>query len=111
MKSSFNRTNLSASTKTANILSGDINEFVPVRAMVTIAAVSSAVGVNINVTAASDVVIDDKEIVGIGTSLLVPDHIIDQFPVGPGTRLSLTLRETAASATTDVLVSVEVQPF
>ena len=110
MKSMFNQANLAASTKTANILSGDINEFVPTRAMVSIYAVSSASGVRLNMIASSDVAIDDKEILAIGTSLLVPDHLVDQFIVERGTRLSLTLRETAAVATTDVLVSVEITP-
>lgn len=111
MKSMFNQPNLAASTKTANILSGDINEFVPQRAMVSIYAISSASGIRMTMLASSDVAIDDKEIVAIGTSLSVPDHLVDSFAVAPGTRLSLTLRETAAVATTDVLIAVEVTPF
>lgn len=111
MRSNFNQANLAASTKTANILAGDINEFIAQRSMVTIYAVSSATGIRMTVLASSDVVVDDKEILPIGTSLLVPDHLIDSFAVGPGTRLLLTLRETAAVATTDVLIAVDVQPF
>jgi len=111
MRSNFNQANLAASTKTANILAGDINEFIAQRSMVTIYAISSATGVRMTVLASSDVVVDDKEILPIGTSLLVPDHMIDSFAVGAGTRLLLTLRETAAVATTDVLLAVDVQPF
>ena len=103
--------NLTASTKTANILAGDVNEFIGQRSMVTIYQVSSAIGVRVTVLADSDVAVDDKEIPFIGTSLIKKDHIIDQFAVFPGTRLSITLRETAAAATTDVYTCVEVTPF
>jgi len=111
MRSSFNQANLAASTKTANILSGDINEFVTQRSMVTVYAISSGSGVRMNVLASADVVVDDKEILPIGTSLLIPDHLIDSFAVAAGTRLAITLRETAGSSSTDVLLAVDVQPF
>jgi hypothetical protein len=109
--SSFNQANLSASTKTSNILSGDINEFVGQPSRVNIYAVSSAGGVRLNMLADSDVAIDDKEIVSIGTSLDKSQHLLDSFAVFAGTRLALTLRETAAAATTDVLIGVEVLPL
>lgn len=109
--SQFENANLAASTKTANILAGDINEFVPYPAVVNVYAVSSASNVNINVLADSDVAIDDKEIVAIGTTLNRSDHMIDSFAVGAGTRLALTLRETGAVATTDVLTAVEIVPL
>lgn len=111
MRSSFNQANLAANTKTANILSGDINEFVTQRSMVTVYAISSASGVRMTVLASSDVVVDDKEILPIGTSLIIPDNLIDSFAVAAGTRLAITLRETAGAATTDVLLAVDVQPF
>lgn len=109
--SMFNKANLTASTKTANILSGDINEFIGSVSQVNIYAVSSAIGVNISVMADSDVAIDDKEIIPIGTTLDKSQHLLDSFTVGPGTRLAIFLRETAASATTDVLLGVEVLPL
>jgi len=111
MRSQFNRANLSASTKTANILSGDINEFVDVPSVVTVYAISSAIGVNMTIQASKDTVVDDKEILGIGTSLLIPDHMNTQFMVGAKTRLAIYLRETAAAATTDVLLAVDVDPL
>lgn len=111
MRSMFNQANLSASTKTANILAGDVNEFVTQRSVVSIYAISSATGVRMSLLASSDVAIDDKEILGIGTSLLIPDHLVDSIAVAAGTRLQLTLRETAGASTTDVLIAVDVQPF
>jgi len=109
--SSFESANVTASARSANILSGDINEFVPYAATVNIYAVSSAANVNITVLADSDVAIDDKEIVAIGTTLDKSQHLLDSFMVGPGTRLAFFLRETAGTATTDVLSGVEIVPM
>lgn len=108
MRSEFPNTNLTASTKTANILSGDINEFVPMNSTVTIYAISSATGVRMTVLAGTDVVVDDKEITAIGTSLLIPDHLRTSFMVRAGTRLAIFLRETAGVSTTDVPLAIDV---
>ena len=110
MYSSFNQANLSASTKTANILSGDVNEFVAQDSMVNIYAVSSASSVRLTLLADSDVAVDDKEIVAIGTTLNKDQHLVDSIPVAAGTRLACFLRETGGVATTDVLIGVEVLP-
>lgn len=109
--SSFENANVTASAKTANILSGDINEFVPQMSRVNVYAVSSAANVNISMFADSDIAIDDKEIVAIGTTLDKSQHLQDSFVVAAGTRLALFLRETAGTATTDVLTGVEVLPL
>lgn len=110
-KSTFYNANLAASTKTANILSGDVNEFVPYDAVVRITSVSSAIGVRLSVFADSDLLVDDKEIPFIGTTLVDKDHVIDEFMVEAGTRLAVFYRETAAAATTDVYLGVEIQPM
>lgn len=110
-KSVIYSANLAASTKTANIFSGDVNEFVPYDAMVRVTQVSSATGVRTSVFADSDLIVDDKEIPFIGTTLVDKDHVIDEFPVEAGTRLAIFLRETAAAATTDVYTSLEITPI
>jgi len=102
--------NLTASTKTANLLQGDVNEFVPYDAIVRITAVSSAIGVNLSIFADSDLLVDDKEIPFMGTSLIDKDHLIDEFEVEAGTRLAIFARETAGVATTDIYTAVEVTP-
>ncbi len=109
--SMFEQANLAASTKTANILAGDINEFVSFPALVEIYAISSASNVNITMLADSDVLIDDKEIIALGTTLNTSDHMVDSFEVNAGTRLAFFLRETGASATTDVLARIDVTPL
>lgn len=102
--------NLTASTKTGNILSGDVNEFIPYDAIVRITQVSSAIGIKCSIFADSDLLVDDKEIPFIGTSLIDKDHVIDEFEVSAGTRLGIFLRETVAAGTTDVYTGVEVIP-
>lgn len=109
MRSQFNQANLTASTKTANILAGDINEFVTEESDVTIYAISSASGVRMSVFADGDLLIDDKEILVIGTSLIIPDNMQTSFTVDAGTRLAIYLRETAGVGTTDVLLAVDVE--
>jgi len=100
--------NLAASTKTANILSGDVNEFITQDSVVSIYQVSSATAIRTTVYADSDIVVDDKEIPFIGTSLVSTDQMMASFVVYAGTRLSITLRETAAVATTDVYTKIQV---
>jgi len=111
MRSSFNFPNITASTKSANILAGDINEFVTQRSMVSVYAAASAIGAKVTLLASSDVAIDDKEIVSIASTVSVPDSLLDSFPVAAGTRLSLTYRETAAVGTNDLAFVIDVQPF
>lgn len=111
MQSSFVTTNLAANTKSANLLSGDINEFVAQNSLVNVYAVASASGVRLSMLADSDIAVDDKEIVAIGTTLDKSQHLIDSFAVAAGTRLAATLRETAGVATTDILTAFEVLPL
>jgi hypothetical protein len=102
--------NLASGTKSANVLAGDVNEFVPYDAEVKIRAVSSAIGIKLSLFADTDLLSDDKEIPYIGTSLIDKDHIVDEFFVEAGTRLSAFLRETASVSTTDIYFSVEITP-
>lgn len=109
-KSVIYSANLAASTKTANIFAGDVNEFVPYDAIVRVTSVSSAIGIKLSCFADTDLLVDDKEIPFIGTSLIDKDHVIDEFEVEAGTRMAIFLRETAAAATTDVYVGIEITP-
>lgn len=102
--------NQAALSTSSNLLSGDVNEFVPYPALVQVRAVSSATGMRISMFADTDLLVDDKEIPYIGTSLIDKDHVIDSFQVDAGTRLAIRGRETANVATTDYYVSVEITP-
>lgn len=108
---SVNSANLAANTRTTNIIAGDPNEFLAYAANVTVYQVSSASGIRSSIYADTDVVVDDKEILGIGTTLDTSAHMMSQFEVEAGTRLSVFLRETAGVATTDVLTLIDIQPL
>ena len=107
-KSVIYTANQTALSTSANLLSGDINEFITDPATVYITAVSSAIGMKLSVFADTDLIIDDKEIPFIGTSLIDKDHVIGSFQVNPGTRLLVRGRETANVATTDYYLGVEI---
>lgn len=107
----LNDVDLGANARTTNRLSGDINEFISVDSIVTLSAVATASAVNLSIFADSDIAVDDKEIINIGTTLNASDHVIDTFAVRGGTRMALFLRTTSAVATTDVLIKMEVQPL
>jgi hypothetical protein len=103
-----NSANLSASTKTSNLLLNTDLAYAPDDGIVTLSAVSSAGGINVEFGVGSDKAVTDREIIYIGTTLLL-DHIIAQFYVAGGSPLSFFLRETAGAATTDVLWKVEFE--
>lgn len=109
MRTTIYSANLAASTKTANIMIGDINEFVTEEADVSIYMVSSATGVRASIYADGDLIVDDKEIPFIGTSVDTSAHFFTEFAVAAGTRLAIFLRETSGVATTDVYTVVDVE--
>lgn len=102
---------IAANTTSANLLSGDINEFVSVPSQVNLFAVSSAREMRITMFADSDVAVDDQPIINIGTSLDKSAHLIDSFLVQGGTRLNLRIRNTGTATTIDTLTGVEVNPL
>lgn len=111
MRTTFNNVNLTANTTSSNLLAGNINEFVTQRSVVTFYLIASAAGIKVKILASSDVAVDQAEVITIGTSLIIPDNMFVSFPVGPGTRLAITLTETAGVSTTDTLGAVDVVPF
>lgn len=101
--------NLTASTKTANLLANTDLAFAPDDGEITIYGVTSAVGVNMEVGIANSKAISDRELLFIGTTIDVSAHEIASFPVPAGAPLSLFLRETAAAGTTDVILIIEFE--
>jgi len=102
--------NLGSGVKSANLLAGDVNEFINYPAHIRVFSAVSAQGVNISIFADSDLLCDDKRIPYTNASLL-DDHLIDEFDVSEGTRLAVFLRETAAAGTIDIFTAVEVTPL
>lgn len=110
----LNQANLAASTKTGNLLANTELANAPTDAeayQVSVYAISSAASVNLSLQSGSQQLIVDKEIVAIGTTLSTMDHGIGDFLVLGGAPLLLTLRETAGTATTDVLLRIEAEAY
>lgn len=109
----LNQANLTASTKTGNLLANTELANVPIGDsevyQITVYAVSSAGGVNLTLQSAEQTLINDKELIAIGTTLSTMDHAVGSFEAISGAPLQLTLRETAAAGTTDVLLRIEAE--
>lgn len=103
--------NLTASTKTGNLLANTDLAQAPDDGTIYLYGVSSAAGVNLEFGVANDKAVSDREILKIGTTISRSDHMLANFNVAAGSPLSLFLRETAASGTTDVLLEIEFVTF
>ncbi len=111
-KFSTNIANITALFKSASVLAGDVAcEIINYPAHVKLNAVSSASGVKITMFADTDLLIDDKEVLLIGTSMNELDATFAEFDIEAGTKLALIYRETANVATTDLLLTLEVTPL
>jgi len=99
--------NLTASTKTGNLLAATDLQQMPFDGVVEVYGVISAVGVNIEMGIGSEKAITDREVLFIGTSIDVSAHQIATFEAPAGSNLSLFLRETAASGTVDAILIVK----
>lgn len=103
--------NISALFKSTSVLAGDVAcEIINYDAHVKVNAVSSASGIKLTMFADTDLIIDDKEITNIGTSMNELDSTFAEFDIEAGTKLALLYRETANVATSDIILSVEITP-
>lgn len=110
----LNKPNLTASVRSDNYLANTELANAPTDAAayeVTVYAVSSASGVNLTVQSAQETLVNDKEIISIGTSLSSLDHEMASFIVPAGAPLIASARETAGASTTDLLLRFEATPI
>lgn len=103
--------NLSASTKTGNILADTDLQQMPFDGVVTVYGVSSASSINVEMGVGSEKTITDREILFIGTTIDKSAHLITQLEAPQGANLSCFLRETAGVATTDVILIFEAEAY
>lgn len=89
---------VAANAVSANVLAGQLYEFVPPGANVALSATGSAAG--LNTTFINGVpLIDDQELNSANVYPVVPDHLLHGGRV-PGGRLVLKFRNTTAGALT-----------
>ena len=93
-----NETSIAANTTSANLLAGDINEFLGRASVVSLFCTSAAVGVRAQLLVGSDVVIDDQPISDANRFPITPDDFLSRGGGFPGDRLTLRFRNTTVGA-------------
>jgi hypothetical protein len=90
-----------ANTTTAELNTGDY-QYAPRKGVITLVAKGSAAGINGQLTIGGVVVVNDQPIVFTGTTgtLTVRDNVICQVGVNQGSKISLKLRNSTATAGT-----------
>lgn len=100
---------VAANTKSGDQVSGSY-QFVPFDADITVAARCSATGMNIQLFANGQALMNDQPIPYTGTAgaISVLDHEVASFPVPAGARMEAYLRNTTGGAlTTDYIISAD----
>jgi len=92
------RQSVPANTTVQNVLSGKLNEFLSENSIVSLYACASAVGLNVSLIIAQEVVVDDQEINAQNRMPLVPDDFVGNGGGFQGDRVILRLRNTTAGA-------------
>ncbi len=88
-------------SKSANVLAGQMEEFVSVPSLVRLYATGSVTGLLVNMIAGGAVMIDDQAIGFQNRFPLVPDDFIYEFgATGPSDRLILTFRNPTGGSIT-----------
>ena len=91
-------TSVAADATSANLLAGDINEFLGRAAVVSLFCTSAATGVRAQLLIGQDVVIDDQLVSDANRFPITPDDFLARGGGLPGDRLTLRFRNTTAGA-------------
>lgn len=91
-----NTTLVLADTTSANLLTGDINEFLGRAAVVSLFCTGSAVGLRAQLLIGKDVTIDDQPISDANRFPITPDDFLSRGGGFPGDRLTLRFHNTTA---------------
>lgn len=97
-----------ANTRSGNLLSGKIYEFLPYNAHVEVFAITSAANPTIRFTADADVPCDDETINFVGTTIATNEHLVMDEDIAAGSRLNLSFLSTG---TETVLWIVQISPL
>ena len=93
-------TSVAADATSANLLAGDINEFLGRNSVVSLFCTGSAVGLRAQLLIGAAVVIDDQAISDANRFPITPDDFLSRGGGTPGDRLTLRFRNTTAGALT-----------
>jgi len=93
-----NATSIAADSTSANLLAGDINEFLGRASVVSLFCTGAAVGLRAQLLIGASVVIDDQPISDANRFPITPDDFLSRGGGLPGDRLTLRFRNTTAGA-------------
>jgi len=93
-----NETSIAADSTSANLLAGDINEFLGRPAVVSLFATGAAVGLRAQLLIGQDVAIDDQPISDANRFPITPDDFLSRGGGFQADRLTLRFRNTTAAA-------------
>lgn len=90
-----------ANATTAELNTGDY-QYAPRKGVITLVAKASAAGINAQLTVGGVVIVNDQPVMYIGTTgtATLRDNVIAQVGVNQGSKISLKLRNTTATAGT-----------
>lgn len=92
-------------------LQGNQYEYLPFNALVEIAIIANAVGINATIYSGSDVLQQDGPTTVKATAAVYPDDFMVSDVAAAGERLNVVLRETTGVATTDIETVVRITPL
>jgi len=91
-------TSIAANTTSANLLTGDINEFLGRPAVISLFCTGAAVGLRAQLLIGKDVTIDDQPISDANRFPITPDDFLSRGGGFQGDRLTLRFRNTTVGA-------------
>lgn len=93
-----NETSIAANATSANLLAGDINEFLGRAAVISLFCTGAALGLTAQLLIGQDVAIDDQPISDANRFPITPDDFLSRGGGLPGDRLTLRFRNSTAGA-------------
>jgi len=93
-----NSISVAANAVSANVLAGELYEFLPGNAQVVLSVAGSATGLNVTFLAGGVSLINDQAINLANRFPIIPDDIITQEQIPGGARLLITFRNTTGGA-------------
>ena len=99
---------IAANSVSGNVLSGELFEFLPGQASITLLAVAAAAGIRVTFTLGGQVLINDQPISAANRFPITPDDILTVIGGFQGERLFLEFRNTTGGAVTvDYAVKID----
>lgn len=110
MPAILGQTSVTANQTSSNVVSGQLFEFLPQRAIVILLATGSATGLNCTFLLAGVAIVSDSSIGANNKQPVVPDDFVVKTRGAAGSRIFLTFRNTTGGTLT-AFWSIQIMPF